>query len=193
MKLPKNFPNLKDPKFILANPVWLQVGVLVLVFAIIISGIIFAFRAIVANTAHFYHYIILTISVIGLLGVFYPRNWRRLVGFAADINGVYFCNIHGDYTFIPWKNVGESSIGIVGGFKNKQKTVILKIRVDNETWERVRGGKTPKLLQIFDTSGVDGDGYRSVAIGNAARNVHNTQREIEQLRSKTRELLQGAE
>lgn len=184
MKLPRNFPDLEDPKFILANPVWLQVGVLVLIATFSTLGVFWALRAYISNTVHYYHYCVAAISVIALSGVVYPRNWRRGVIFAADIHGVYFTNYRGNYTFIPWNDVGESRIGIAGRAQ-RQKTVILNIRVDNDTWEKMQDGKSTNLLKSSEEN-IDNDGYRSIGIGNACRNVGNTRKEIELLRLKNK-------
>ena len=183
MKLPRNFPALEEPKFILANPVWLQISVLLLSATFSLFGVYWAVHAYLSSTAHFYHYFAVVISIFGLSGAAYSRNWRRWVSFAADAHGVYFSNIHGDFTFIPWDDVGESSIGVVGGFENRHKTVILKIKVDKNTFEKILGGRVPNLLKSF-VDNIDHDGYRSIGIGNVLGNVSNLQKDIELLRSK---------
>ena len=179
LKLPKTLPPLGEPHFILANPVWRQIGVLV-VFSLLLplAGLMWIGALAIDSRAESGHWALAGIAVLALSASLLPRNWRRWVNFAADCSGIYIGDWRGQYHFVPWSNVGRAESGIAGVGSNRQNTVILWLKIDDDRWAELLGGRKRRV-----NAPADAQGFRPFGIGNASRSVEETLRRIESLRS----------
>lgn len=178
LKNPKNLPSLGEPNFVLANPVWMQLAV-VLVFLLVLPlvALLWVGGLLLAGQAESAHFALAAVAALFLGCGLLPRNWRRWVVFAADRRGVYLATYQGAFHHVPWRNVGPASIDIAGIGSNRQRTVILRLKVDEDTWSALLGGRKRRVNAPADAAG-----FRPFGIGNAARNVEETLRQIEALR-----------
>lgn len=176
MKLPESLPRLEEPSFVLASPRLLQVAVLALLIAVPPLLWAWTFDAWRAGRAGFGHYALAAVGGALLAAGLWRRNRRRWVVFAADRRGVYLRRMSGDYLHVPWADVGPSTIGIAGRGSNRQRTVILSLRLDAETCERLLG------RQKRATRTPDGQGFVPYGIGGALRGVEETRQRIEAVR-----------
>lgn len=178
LKLPKNLPPLEPPDFILASPEWQQLGLL--------SGFLLAPLAVLSwvgglmleGAAASAHYAAAAVMLLVLAAGCHPRNWRRWVTFAADRRGIYLPSYRGVFHFVPWRDVGTSRIDIAGIGSNRQRTVILMLKVDDDTWAALLGGRKRRV-----NAPADEQGFRPFGIGNAGQDVNATQSRIEALRA----------
>lgn len=177
MQLPQSLPRLEEPAFTLANPPLVQYAVLGLALVAPLAAWFWIFGEWQRGTADASHY------AVGLLmaGVFaggaWPENWRAWVVFAADRRGVYLGNIRRRYLFVPWGDVGPSSIGVAGRGSNRQRTVILPLRLSGAQFEALLGRYQPKAQRRADEHG-----FVPYGIGNALRDVEDTRNRIEAVR-----------
>jgi len=178
LKLPKTLPPLDTPNFILANPVWMQLGLMT-------AGCLIAPLAVLAwvgsemltGQAGPAHYASAGVAALVLAAGLYPRNWRRWVIFAADRKGVYLGTWKGVFHHVPWSNVGPARIDVAGISSNRQRTVILPLKVDDAVWAALLGGRKRRV-----NAPADAQGFRLFGIGNAAQSVDDNLRRIEALR-----------
>lgn len=177
MKLPESLPPLQEPSFVLANPVAVQVGVLLALLAGALAAIAWAVTVWVAGRADVWHGVVVVLAFACLSGVAYPRNWRRWVVFAADARGVYLGRFQGDFLHVPWGDVGPSEIGIAGRGSNRQRTVILQLRLDDAALEHLLGRYQMRASRIADR-----EGFVPYGIGNAMQNAEATRARIEAIR-----------
>ena len=178
MKLPKELPPLETPHFILANPEWLQwMVVLLLLLLAPLAVLIWVGTLVLAGQAESAHYAAAGIMTLVFAAGCHPRNWRRWVSFAADRRGIYLGTFSGPFVHVPWRDVGPSDIGIAGIGSNRQRTVILPLRADEAIWPAILGGRKRRV-----NAPADAQGFRPFGIGNAARNVDETQAQIEAIR-----------
>lgn len=179
LKLPKKLPQLAEPSFILATPEWLQLSA-VLLFLLVapLLGLFWLLAAMLAGAAAAAHYAAAGILVLLLGGGLYPRNWRRWVAFAADRQGIYLPSFDGNFHHVPWRHVGASTVDVAGIGSNRQRTVILPLKVDDVTWSALLGGRKRRV-----NAPADAQGFRPFGIGRAGRDVDDTRRRIEQLRA----------
>lgn len=178
LKLPATLPPLDEPNFVLANPEWLQLGIVVggCVLAPL-AGLGWVASLAWGGQAESAHYALAGVMALLLAAGLYPRNWRRWVIFAADPRGVYLGACDGAFHFLPWAAVGPSRIDVAGVGSNRQRTVILPLKADETTWAALLGGRKRRV-----NAPADGAGFRPFGIGNAGRDVGETQRRIEDLR-----------
>lgn len=172
MKLPETLPQLEEPSFLLADPVAVQVAALVLLIAsppLLWAWAVDAWRA---GRGEFGHLALAAIGVAMFAAGLWRRNWRRWVVFAADRRGVYLRRLAGDYVHVPWADVG-----IAGRGSNRQRTVILPLRLDPEAFERLLGRRQKRATRTADASG-----HVPYGVGNAWRDVEETRRRIEAVR-----------
>jgi hypothetical protein len=181
MKLPNTLPSLEAPSFVLANPVAVQVGVLLAILAGALAAVAWAGSVWIGGLAGVWHAVVVLISLVALTGVAYPRNWRRWVVFAADARGVYLGRFQGDFLHVPWCDVGPAEIGIAGRGSNRQRTVILPLRLDDAALERLLGKHQKRATRIADD-----EGFVPYGIGNAMQNVDATLAQIEAVRQASR-------
>ena len=178
LKLPKKLPPLEEPHFVLAYPEWLQLSlVIVFLVALPFGTLLWVGALLLAGESGSAHHALAALMVLLLAGGLYPRNWRRWVSFAADRRGVYLASFGGDFHHVPWSGVGPSSIDIAGIGSNRQRTVILPLKVDETTWAALLGGRKRRV-----NAPPDARGFHPFGIGNAARDVEHTRRQIEALR-----------
>ena len=177
LKLPKTLPSLESPHFILATPEWLQLSVLFLMGSSSLTALLWVGSLLLDGRAESAHYAVLAIMALVGVGALYPRNWRRWVNFAADRRGIYLSTFSGLFVHVPWPDVGPSTIGIAGIGSNRQRTVILPLRADDEVWTAILGGRKRRV-----NAQADADGFRPFGIGNATRRVEDTQQRIETIR-----------
>lgn len=178
LDLPEPLAQLKTPSFIHGNPVWLQMTVMVGGGLMLpLAGLSWIVVEAMAGRADGGHWALGGIAALLLGAGLYPRNWRRWVNLAADRDGVYIGTWAGRYHFVPWRDVGPSSIGVAGIGSNRQRTVILMLRVDDDTWGDLLGGRKRRV-----NAPADADGFRPFGIGNAARDVAATQQALEAMR-----------
>ena len=179
MKLPIALPRLEEPYYILDNPALIQWSLLAIMVCSPLPIFIWVYARYVSGGLAFYHVFIAVIVLVMLSALFNRNLWRKWVAFAADRKGVYFAKNRGfdyTYTFVPWAEVGESSVGYAGlGRTTGQKTVILELIVSDELWSRICPNGT---YQIPKKEG----GIRLLGIGNACRNVEETRQNIERIR-----------
>jgi hypothetical protein len=190
MKLPENLPELESPFYILDVPALIQWPLLAIMVCSPLPVFIWIYAKYVSGGLAFYHWFIAVIVLVMLSALFNRNLWRRWVAFAADRRGVYFARDRSfDYpfTFVPWGEVGESSIGYTGlGYTTGQKTVILELSVSDELWNRIiypRSGSFQNSSKI---------GVRLLGIGNSCRNVKRTQQNIERIRRIAAEERKGS-
>jgi hypothetical protein len=178
LKLPETLPRLDEPNFILANPVWMQLGIVggVLLLAPL-AGLIWVGSLHLAGQAASAHYAAAGVMALLLAGGVLPRNWRRWVVFAADSRGIFLPTYKGVFHHVPWRDVGPARIDIAGIGSNRQRTVILQLKVDDDTWAALLGGRRRRV-----NAPADRQGFRPFGIGNAAQNVEDSLRRIEALR-----------
>ena len=178
LKLPKKLPPLSEPSFILANPEWMQLLVMI-VFCLLapLASLIWVGGAVLEGQAGSGHYAAAGVMALLLAAGLYPRNWQRWVIFAADPKGVYLASFDGRFHHVAWANVGASTIALAGVSSNRQRTVILRLKVDEETWAALLGGRKRRV-----NAPADAEGFRPFGIGNAARPVEETRAQIEALR-----------
>jgi hypothetical protein len=181
MKLPKTLPPLEEPSFVLANPVAVQVGVLLAILAGAFAAIAWVGTVWLAGGAGVWHSVVVVISLAGLSAVAYPRNWHRWVIFAADARGVYLARFQGDYLHVPWGDVGPGEIGVAGRGSNRQRTVILPLRLDEAALEHLLGKHQKRATRIADPAG-----FVPYGIGNAMQDVDATLAQIEAVRQASR-------
>lgn len=178
LELPEQLPPLENPCFIHGNPRWLQltvvIGACLLLPLVALAWVVL--EAIVGRAAGG-HWALAGIAALLLAGGFHPRNWRRWVSLAADRRGVFVGSWRGRFHFVPWSDVGPSTVGVAGIGSNRQRTVILMLRVDDETWADLLGGRKRRV-----NAPADAQGFRPFGIGNAARDVEATRRALEALR-----------
>lgn len=178
LKLPPNLPALEQPHFILATPLWQQLIVLlVFLLAVPLLALGWVVWLMSSGQAGSTHYAQAGVMVLLLAGGLHRRNWRRWVVFAADRHGVYLGSFRGPFHHVPWDRVGPSSIDIAGIGSNRQRTVILPLKVDETTWAALLGGRRRRV-----NAPADGAGFRPFGIGKAGQSVLETQRQIELLR-----------
>jgi hypothetical protein len=181
LKLPKKLPPLGETSFILANPEWMQLSI-VIVFCLLapLSGLIWVGANVLQGQAGSAHYAAAGIMALVLAAGLYPRNWQRWVVFAADPKGIYLASFDGSFHHVAWPNVGPSTIDLAGMSSNRQRTVILQLKVDDATWGALLGGRKRRV-----NAPADAQGFRPFGIGNAARREEDTQQQIEALRPST--------
>lgn len=178
MRLPRTLPALEAPAFTLANPPAVQYAFLGLALLAPVAAWVWVFGAWQGGRAEASHYAVALL----MAGVFaagaWPPNWRAWVVFAADRRGVYLANARRHYLFVPWADVGPSSIGVAGRGSNRQRTVILPLRLDADRLERLLGRHQRRATRVADAAG-----FVPYGIGNAMRDVAATQRRIEAVRA----------
>lgn len=177
MKLPESLPRLEEPSFVLADPVAVQLAALITLIALPPVVWLWAFEAWRGGRAEFAHYALAALGAAMLAAGLWPRNWRRWVVFAADRRGVYLRRMAGDYVHVPWADVGPSEVGVAGRGSNRQRTVILSLRLDSEAFERLLGRRQKRASRSADAQG-----YLPYGIGGAWRAAERTQRRIEAVR-----------
>lgn len=191
MKLPDNFPKLEEPNFILSEPVWVQyLAVCGFLLFGIGSGFLLYHSLFIEKTPLWAICILIIIFPLFISVPFSNDMWKRWALFAADKKGCYFrCNwkLFGKkdfYIFIPWENIGESSIGYVSDNDSTSKSVILKIMVSDDIWGKklTTESYNPKWADFLKTQ-KDENGYRKFPLGNHCRNVEKTREAIEKMRS----------
>lgn len=183
LKYPETLPSLEAPHFVLASPEWLQLIVVVgFLLTLPLLALVWVGSLVFTAQADSSHYALAGIACLVLMASFYPRNWRRWVVFAADRRGIYLSTFSGPFVHVDWTNVGPASIGVAGIGSNRQRTVILSLRVNEETWAALVGGRKRRV-----NAPADEDGFRPFGIGNAARNVDETLLRIMHLRGASLE------
>ncbi len=173
MNLHEKLPELEEPYYILDTPApirWVLVSLMVCAPPIAFGWIYAAYHT---DSLAFPHYAIGLIALVWFSALFNRNNLRRWVSFAADRKGVYIGNMRYEYVFVPWSEVGEISVG----YAARQKTVVLELKVPDETWHRIF---PPHPLRVLDPSWrLD---TRKFGIGNNCRNVARTRENIERIR-----------
>ena len=177
MRLPEKLPPLGEPSFVLANPVALQVATLASILAAALGGLAWSGFEIVSGRGDLWRGAVFLLAMAGLSVTLHPRNWRRWVVFSADPSGVYLARFSGDFVHVPWADVGPSEIGIAGRGSNRQRTVILPLRLDTASFERLLGKHQKHAVRDGDD-----EGFVPYGIGSAMQNVEDTQRRIEAIR-----------
>lgn len=177
MKPPRTLPPLEEPSFRLANPAAVQYAVLGIALLAPVAAWVWVFGEWQRGTADVWHGLVALIMAGMFAGAAWPENWRSWVVFAADPRGVYLANIRREYVFVPWADVGPISVGVAGRGSNRQRTVILMLRMDAPTFERLLGKYQKRAVRDGDA-----DGFVPYGIGNAMRNVEETRHRIESIR-----------
>jgi len=177
MKLPRALPPLQSPSFVLATPPLLQYGVLLLGALAPLVTLVWLVQVQLTTGLTGSHYAAGAVMALVFAAAAYSRNWQAWVAFAADPRGVYLHTFRGGFVHVPWTDVGDSAIGTAGIGSNRQRTVILRLRVDETAWAHLVGGRLRRVGTATDAAG-----YRAFGIGNACRDVEETRRQIERLR-----------
>jgi hypothetical protein len=188
MKPPASLPPLGAPHYLFGEPAAVQYAIIFLCWTCAaFAGWLSWNRFNAPDTVPGFNILVAMLGAAFLLIPFSPKLWRRWVRLAADPKGIYIlCNWHlfqpGDfYQFIPWQDVGKSSTAFVGAGGDTSPSVVLKLRVTDEIWEKL-AGTLPKGPEDLRTP-KDGNGYRQFPLGNHCRDVPNTRAEIEKIRS----------
>lgn len=177
MKLPRALPALRSPAFVLAPPTFLQYGLLWLATLLPLGVLAWLVQVHVAGGLSSSHLAAGTLMAMVLSLTLQPRHWRAWVVFAADARGIYLSTFRAGFVHVPWRDVGEAEIGVAGVGSNRQRTVILKLRVDDAAWAQLVGGRLRRVGMASDAQG-----FRAFGIGTAWRDVEETRRQIERLR-----------
>lgn len=180
MKLPRTLPDLQSPAFVLAPPAVLQYGLLLLGTALPLGVLAWLVQVHLTSGLSSSHLAAAALMAVVLALTLRPRHWRAWVVFAADSQGVYLSTFRAGFVHVPWRDVGESAIGVAGIGSNRQQTVILQLRVDDAAWAQLVGGRLRRVGMATDAQG-----FRAFGIGNAWRDVEATRARIEQLRPST--------
>jgi len=188
MKYPPNFPKLEEPNFVLDVPEWIQYSVVMLFF---LGGLVFCYAVYFLNFLTEYQPPIF-ISIFLLFGcivfwwlAFSSDNINiKWVSFAADKQGCYLECKDRSYYFIPWKNVGKTSIGYIKETSenpfSKSKSVFIEVIVQDSAWGNL---VKPRMGITLLTMNKIENGYRNFPLGNSLRNVKKTLEEIEKIRA----------
>lgn len=181
MKLPRTLPDLQPPAYVLAPPPVLQYGLLALGALLPLGVLVWLAQVHVADGLSSSHLAAAALMALVLMFTLRPRHWQAWVMFAADANGVYLSTLRAGFVHVPWRDVGASAIGVAGIGSNRQRTVILQLRVDDAAWAQLVGGRLRRVGMATDAQG-----FRAFGIGNAWRDVEDTRRQIEHLREHWR-------
>lgn len=177
MKRPPALPDLQQPSFVLAPPAVLQYGVLLLGTLLPLGVLVWLPQASLTGALTSSHLAAGAVMLLILAVTIQPRRWRPWVVFAADPRGVYLSTFRTGFVHVPWQDVGASVIGVAGIGSNRQRTVILQLRVDDAAWTKLVGGRLRRVGMASDAQG-----FRAFGIGSAWRDVEDTLRQIEALR-----------
>lgn len=179
MKLPRSLPALTEPSFVLVRSQAVQVGFLL--FCTLLPVAVAAWLVHVQLTSGLSgsHYALGGVMALLLSLVLVRRNREAWVVFAADPRGVYLATLRGGFVHVGWADVGEASIGIAGIGSNRQRTVILQLRVGDPAWGHLVGGRRRRAYAKADDAG-----FRVFGIGNAGRDVEDTLRQIARVRAQ---------
>ena len=173
MKPPKSLPSLEEPCFILDNPASIQWLFRTVIVCSPLVGLVWILGSYRSGNLEFYHLFIGTILLVWLTALFNRNFWRRWVVFAADRKGVYIGNMRFIYTFIPWTDVGDSSIGYGRIGTSKIKCVLLELNISSNLWNIIQNTRFRDSVM----------GTKIYAISNSLRNVEKTRESIERIRS----------
>lgn len=177
MKLPRSLPELKPPAYVLAPPSALQYGLLVLGTLLPLGVLAWIAQVHFSDGLSSSHLAAAGLMALVLALTLRPRHWRAWVVFAADSRGVYLSTLRAGFVHVPWRDVGASAIGVAGIGSNRQRTVILQLRVDDAAWAQLVGGRLRRVGMATDAQG-----FRAFGIGNAWRDAEATRAQIERLR-----------
>lgn len=187
MKLPKNMPKSEEPSFILAEKIWVQYFVILLLPLLALSvGHIFY---ILPSDRIFSKFLLTGVFILLFAILFSPKMWRRWVIFAADKNGVFFridwtvFQNKDFYMFVPWENVGESTIGIIS-IADNVRGVELHLKMTDEEWDKL-AGKLPPSLSFLWQNKYEND-CRKYPVMGCYYNPKKIREEIEKIRSAWR-------
>lgn len=177
MILPRTLPALQQPAFVLAPPAALQYGLLLLGTVLPLGVLMWLVRVHLTGGLGDAHWAAGALMVLLLSLTLQPRYWPAWVVFAADAQGIYLSTFRAGFVHVPWRDVGVSAIGIAGIGSNRQRTVILQLRVDDAAWAQLVGGRLRRVGMATDAQG-----FRAFGIGSAWRDVEATRQQIERLR-----------
>jgi hypothetical protein len=173
MKLPTSLPSLEEQNFILDNPAPVQYLFRTIIIFLPLIGSVWIFDNYRSGNVEFYHLLIGMILLVWMTALFNRNFWRRWVSFAADRKGIYIGNSRFEYIFIPWADVGDSSIGYGRIGKSKLKCVLLEINISGNLWNEIQRTNFGDLAR----------GANIYALSNSLRNVEKTRESIELIRS----------
>ena len=111
---------------------------------------------------------VMIIVLLAVPGLFSRRLWHRWVIFAADRKGIYVWNMQFQYTYVPWSEVGESSVGYGWTGTERAKGVMLALNVSDDLWKKIDPYSTMR--------------NKVLAIPNVCRNVEKIRVQIEKIR-----------
>lgn len=170
MKLPETLPRLEEPYYVLSPPAlaqWLMAAMVVFAPP---AWFVWLYTLYRSGSIEVPHYLVAVVLLGTMLaGLSSPNLFRRWVFFAADRKGIYIGNMRWEYIFVPWSEVGESSVGTASS-----KPVLLELKVSDEVWRRI---VPPHPLRV---AGISGD--KKFAVGNQMRNVEKVREDIERIR-----------
>ncbi len=188
MKPPKNLPPLESPFYVFGEPALFQYSLVALCWAAaLFTGWLAYERLGDDDTLWGLNVLILMLCVAFLASALNPRIWRRWVRLAADSKGLYLpCDhnliqVGGCHHFIPWNDVGETSIVTVGKDKREYQALVLKLRVGDDVWLKITRNRS-KALEALQTP-KDQRGYRAFPLGNHGHEPRATRAALERVRS----------
>ena len=166
-------PKLEEPYYILDTPAPIRWVIVMLIVYAPPAGLVWLYANYRAGGLEFYHYFIGVILVLAIFTLFNRSLWRRRVSFAADCKGIYtkymprsdrkwihIGNTENAFLFVPWAEVGDSSVGYAVGESSTGYA-----GVSDMTEKTVLRGKSKKF-----------------GIGSNLRNVEKTRENIEGIR-----------
>ena len=109
--------------------------------------------------------------------LFNRRLWTRWATFAADSKGIYIANINFEFTYIPWSEVGETSVGYGWMGMQRVRSIILELNISDQLLNRI-----DQRPSIYITNTAVKNNYKKIRIGNQCRNVESSREKIEDIR-----------
>lgn len=177
MKVPKHFPMLDEPSYILSTPIIFQYVAIFLIAGIPSGYFVWFYLSYQRQSLREIDYVVLVVMTILFLLVFSRNLWRQWISFAADKKGIYIaCQGFDRYVFIPWENVGKSAIGMG---ERRVKSVLISVTVSHARWRELTGGDS-KSIQVDNDQG---QVTQNINVGNSCRNVEKIRENLERIRS----------
>lgn len=125
------------------------------------------------------HWVAGILCALLLLVAAQPRAWRPWVSFAVDRRGIFIrLPDYSGFLHVPWKDVGETEIGQTTGVSGGEGVlgVRVRLRLDDETWDRLTGLRSRLFMQ-------PDDGWGRINLGNSTRDPHEIREAIEKIRT----------
>lgn len=174
LNLPHEIESLKDPKYILTPPRYVQLGMMFFMIMMPIFVLVWICYSIIMNKSVGYGEIIAAVFMIYVLLVTSNKQFRaRWVAFACTKEGVYLPTRSTHFIHIPWPKVGRITTGWVQSADTKlSKGIIIELMLTNEEYN--------ELVNSIQISKEDINTFVEVGISN---NMHKPEHVLEMINS----------